>query len=66
MINAVYKLLKDSRLPTGVELKAGQEIEVVQDLVYMGGYPLPSEHQQVFINFIERNPTLVKDVTRKW
>ena len=64
--NKVYKLKKDSRLQTGVELKAGQEIEIVMDVVYMGGYPLPAEHQQVFLNWIQSNPTLFNDATRNW
>lgn len=62
----VYKLLKDARLPTGVELKAGQELEIVMDVVYMGGFPLPSEHQATFYSFITKNPTLFKDDTRNW
>lgn len=64
--NKVYKLLKDSRLPTGVELKAGQEIEIVTDVVYMGGYPLPAAHQATFLKWIVENPKLFRDETRTW
>lgn len=64
--NKVYKLLKDSRLQTGVELKAGQELEIVMDVVYMGGFPLPQEHQHTFYKWITENPNLFKDDTRNW
>ena len=37
----VLRLLKDTTLQNGVKFPAGQEIEVVMDVVYVGGYPLP-------------------------
>lgn len=62
----VYKLLKDSKLQTGLELKAGQELEITMDVVYMNGFPLPSEMQATFYKWITGNPTLFKDDTRNW
>jgi hypothetical protein len=62
----VLKLLKISKLPHGVELPVGSEIEIVMDVVYMGGYPLPFNMQATILKWINDNPTLFKDVTRKW
>jgi hypothetical protein len=62
----VLKLLKTSKLPHGVEFPAGTEIEIVMDVVYMGGYPLPFAMQATFLKWIKDNPTLFQDVTRKW
>lgn len=64
--NRVFKLLKESVLPNGIKLPAGQELEVVTDVVYMGGYPIPPETQATVLNWIKNNPSLFKDTTRQW
>ncbi len=62
--NKVYRLLKESVLPNGIRLPQNQEIEIVQDVVYMGGFPLPQEVQGTVYKWIQSNPTLFKDDTR--
>lgn len=62
----VLKLLKETKLQNGVKFDAGQEIEIVMDVVYVGGYPLPPNMQALTLNWINENPTLFKDVTRNW
>jgi hypothetical protein len=62
----VIQLLKETKLPNGLSFSAGQEIEIVMDVVYMGGYPLPPNMQMNMLNWINNNPTLFKDVTRNW
>ena len=47
-------------------LKAKQEIEIVMDVVYMSGHPLPPNLQPIFYNWITGNPKLFDDVTRTW
>lgn len=47
-------------------LKAKQEIEIVMDVVYMSGHPLPPNLQPIFYNWITGNPKLFDDVTRNW
>ena len=64
--NRVYRLKIDTRLQNGIELKAGQEIEVVTDVVYMGGYPIPPTTQATVLNWIKTNPNLFNDVTKNW
>lgn len=64
--NTVFKLLKKSTLQNGVTLPEGQEIEVVMDVVYMQGYPIPLNMQAMVLNWIKSNPNLFVDVTRKW
>lgn len=64
--NAVFKLLKKTTLQNGVTLPEGQELEVVMDVVYMGGYPIPPNMQPLVLIWIKNNPNLFADVTRKW
>jgi len=64
--NAVFKLLRKTTLQNGVTLPEGQELEVVMDVVYMGGYPIPPNMQPLVLNWIKNNPNLFADVTRKW
>lgn len=64
--NKVFKLLKKTTLQNGVTLAEGQEIEVVMDVVYMQGYPIPPNMQALVLNWIKTNPNLFADVTRNW
>jgi len=66
MNGKVYRLKKDVEVIKGVTLKAGQELEMVMGVVYMGGFPLPPEMQLSFKNFINNNPDLFIDDTRTW
>ena len=66
MNGIVYKLKKDALVTKGIDLKAGQELEMVMGVVYMGGFPLPFEMQQLFINFINNNKDLFINDTRTW
>ena len=54
MNGQVYRLKQDVTVAKGMDLKAGQELEVVMGVVYMGGFPLPFEMQQLFMNFINK------------
>ena len=62
----VLKLLKESKLNNGVSFPVGQELEIVMDVVYIGGYPLPPNMQSTTLNWITENPTLFSDVTKNW
>ena len=64
--NKVLRLEKKATLKNGVELPAGQEIEIVMDVVYMGGYPLPPNMQGMMLNWVTSNPTLFKETTKNW
>lgn len=64
--NRVYRLKKASSLAHGMELPEGQEIEIVQDVVYMGGYMIQPELQSTLYNWIVNNPNLFEDITRNW
>jgi len=66
MNGQVYRLKKNAVLGNGIELKAGQELEIVMGVVYMGGFPIPFEMQQLFINFINNHKDLFVDDTRTW
>jgi len=64
--NKVLRLEKEATLKNGVKLPAGQEIEIVMDVVYMGGYPLPPNMQGLMLNWVISNPTLFKETTKNW
>jgi hypothetical protein len=66
MNGTVYRLKQDVTVAKGMDLKAGQELEVVMGVVYMGGFPLPFEMQQLFVKFIDNNKNLFVDDTRTW
>ena len=64
--NRVYKLLKETTLKNGVTFPAGQEFEIVMDVVYIGGHLLATNMQAMVLNWIKANPALFKDTTKKW
>lgn len=64
--NKVYRLLKEANLPHGLVFAAAQEIEIVMDMVYINGYPLPPEFQALVYNWIQDNPKLFLDDTRNF
>ena len=64
--NKVLKLKNAATLSNGVNFPAGQEIEIVMDVVYMGGYPLPPNMQNMLLNWINNNPNLFNETTLKW
>jgi hypothetical protein len=64
--NKVFRVKKDFKLPNGIEVKRPQEIEVVMDVVYMNGFPIPTELQVTFLKFIIENPGYFVDDTRNF
>ena len=62
----VYRLKKTATLQNGVSFPDNQEIEIVMDVVYIGGYPLPPNMQAMVYNWIVNNPTLFNDTTKNW
>jgi hypothetical protein len=49
-----------------MSLPAGQEIEVVMNVVYVNGYMVSPEHQSLFLSWLTNNPSLFEDDTRTW
>ncbi len=64
--NKVYKVKKDVEVAQGMPLPQGREIEIVMDVVYIDGNPIPFSLQFLFLSFIINNPDLFEDVTRIW
>jgi hypothetical protein len=64
--NKVYKLKKATEVGKDMPLQAGQEIEIVMDVVYINGNMVPPTLQPLFYNFITKNENLFDDVTRTW
>ncbi len=64
--NIVYRLKADALVGPDMPLKKDQELEIVMDVVYVNGYPVPPALQPVFYNWIKNNPDLFVNVTKKW
>lgn len=62
----VYRLTKNVEVARNMPLQAGQEIEVVMDVVYINGFPLQPELQSLFLRFVNENQNILEDVTKKW
>lgn len=64
--NRVYKLKNAALVAKDMPLPAGQELEIVTDVVYVNGNMVPPEMQSLFYTWIVNNPTLFQDVTKNW
>jgi hypothetical protein len=64
--NKVYRLKQDVEVAKGMSLPSGQEIEIVQNVVYINGNLVPPNFQDLFLNFVINNPNLFQDDTREW
>jgi hypothetical protein len=64
--NRVYKLKQATDVAKNMPLPAGQEIEIVMDVVYINGNMVPPQMQSMFYIWIVNNPTLFDDVTKNW
>lgn len=64
--NRVFRLKDTAEVAKNMPLPAGQELEIVMDVVYVNGNMVPPHMQQLFYNWIVGNPTLFNDVTKNW
>lgn len=64
--NKVYKLKKATEVAKNMPLPAGQEIEIVMDVVYINGNMVPPNMQEMFYNWVTKNPDLFDNVTKIW
>ena len=62
--NKILLLKKESKLPNGLEFEVGTEFHIVMGVVYMKGFPIPHGVQQTILSWIEKNPSLFKEIYR--
>jgi hypothetical protein len=62
----VYRLKQDAEVGPKMPLNKGQELEIVQDVVYVNGNMVPPNFQPLFYDWVTNNPTLFDDVTKNW
>lgn len=62
----VLRLKEDALVGPNMPLQKGQEVEIVMDVVYVNGFPVPPALQSTFYNWIKNNPDLFVDVTKKY
>lgn len=53
-------LKNNAKLPNGTEIGAGQKIEIIMDVVYIGPGPIPGTEQATVLTWIKENPSLFK------
>ena len=61
--NVRYKLTEDVSLTNEITLKKGQEIGVLNYVVYVDGNLIPPLMQQMFYGFIKNNQNILKDIS---
>lgn len=64
--NRVYKLKKSVEIAKDMPLQAGQEIEIVMDVVYINGHMVPPSLQAIFYDWVVNNQNVLTDVTKNW
>ena len=64
--NKVYRLKKDEEIGKNMPMKAGQEIEIVMDVVYVNGFMVPPMMQPIFYGWVKNNQDKVEETTKKW
>lgn len=64
--NKVYRLKRDHTLMDNLSFESGEEFHIVLDVVYMKGAMLPPEMQNMFYNWITKNPKLFIEDTRRF
>lgn len=64
--NRVFRLKHAAEVAKGMPLQAGQELEIVTDVVYVNGNMVPPDMQSLFYNWIINNQGLFDDVTKNW
>jgi hypothetical protein len=62
----VLRLKEKASLPNGMQFPAGTEFEIVMDVVYMQGYPIPPATQNTVYNWLVSNSNLFTDDTRRF
>lgn len=67
MINQkIVRLKSDQKLKNGMDFPKGTEFEIVADVVYMQGFPVPPNTQATLYNWITQNPTLFREDQRRF
>jgi len=64
--NRVYRLKEAVEVAKNMPLPAGQEVEIVMDVVYINGHPVPPAMQKLFLDYVTNNESKFDDVTKKW
>lgn len=64
-VNKIYVFSKDVTLPYGIKFNKNDEIEIVNDVVYVSGYPLQYEINFLVYSWVVNNKHILIDVTDK-
>lgn len=64
--NGVYRLKENCDLGREILMKEGQELEIVNGVLYVGGFPLQTYLQQYVIDWMIKNPNKLINDTRNF
>lgn len=63
--NKIYRVKQESTISKiNLTLKKEQELEVVRDVVYMGGFMVQTSLQSSILEWVKANPSLLTEITR--
>jgi hypothetical protein len=51
----IFKVIKEVEINSEIKLKENMNVEIVGDVVYVEGYPIPILYQKLFYDFILEN-----------
>ena len=63
-MHKILRLKQDTTLNGGFEFKKGTEFEVLNDVVYMSGFPVAINTQATLLAWIKANPNIFKEDLR--
>lgn len=63
--NKIYRVKQESIISKiNLTLKKEQELEVVRDVVYMGGFMVQTNLQSAMLEWIKANPSLLTEIRK--
>lgn len=61
--NKIFKTKKEYVVTKNITIPKGGEIQIMRDVVYMGGFPVPQETQNVLLKWVIDNEKELLDDT---
>ena len=55
MDSKVYVIKKDCSGPMGLDFRKGDEIQIIRNMVYMGGFPVSIQYQEPIKEWVSNN-----------
>jgi hypothetical protein len=63
MENVRYRIMSDFAVSRDIILKQGQEIGILNNVVYVDGNLVPLLMQDIFFRFVKENQNILRDIS---